>query len=294
MSSILKDKYIFYSYWDKDGHGINPEHLVTYSASPIFDHYNRTIYAYGGIFGPHYFGSYHGEIFNDYERNVAQGDYSSASGHRVVSYNEGEAGFGKYNISREGQTIFTVGNGNDEEHHNAFEIWGDGSTYIPGTLYAGRVNAYAAHYNELDIDVTYIDDLHVEQTAYIHNAYVESSYNEYTYSAYADIDELHVNTSYTDVAYFGENAYAGNNLWVKRLGDDISYTNAAYAFSRMVRMFPLLDPTPEGFVNGKYYIWVGKTIDLPPVEERYANVIYIVLDDAPSSDLPIFDDDTNE
>ena len=77
----MDEKIIFYTYNDKYGQGINPQHLITYSSSIIFDKENRTLYANGSIVGNHFFNSYHGEVFNDYNTNTAQGDYSSASGH---------------------------------------------------------------------------------------------------------------------------------------------------------------------------------------------------------------------
>ena len=78
--SILSDKHAFYSYWDVNGRGINKDYLTTYSESIIFDSYNRSFYTEGKAFGNHEMGTYHGEIFNDFEYNHAYGDYSSASG----------------------------------------------------------------------------------------------------------------------------------------------------------------------------------------------------------------------
>lgn len=234
---IILNRKIFYSYWDVNGDGINPEHLQTYSSSVIFDSYNRALYAYGEVFGNHQMGTYHGEIFNDFETNNAYGDYSSASGSNVTSYNAYEHGFGHYNESKPGETIFTVGNGTEDDRHNAFEIHEDSSSYVNGYLYA-------------------------------ENSYVQ-------------------NISYSYFAYISYQAHVNNNLWVHG-------RSVRKALETMVRMFPNTDDqhTYDGFYNGPHYVWVGKDMDLPAPEERYANVFYIVCDEAPSPSLPVFDDET--
>lgn len=68
-----------------------------------------------------------------------------AIGYYIRIYNDDEAGFGKYNVSRRnssnfgdtGNTLFTIGNGYDfsstHNHHNAFEIRQNGDIYIPDT-----------------------------------------------------------------------------------------------------------------------------------------------------------------
>ena len=145
MSSILQNKRIFYSYWDVEGKGIDPQHLVTYSDSIIFDSYNRTLYSYRGVFGNHQMGSYHGEVFNDFDTNHAYGDYSSASGSNVTSYNAYEYGVGHNNLSKEGKTVFTVGNGTPEDPQNALEVHNDNATYINGPLYSEASYSYTTY-----------------------------------------------------------------------------------------------------------------------------------------------------
>ena len=224
MSSILKDKHLFYSYSDVNGDGINTEYLTTYNTSLIFDAYNRTMYAYQGIYGPHYIGSYHGETFNDYENNIATGDYSSAHGNHTVAYNDNEAAFGSYNMSND-NTLFSVGKGTDEENRsNAFEVDVNGNAYVNGTTYTHG------------------------------NAYVNGS----------------VYTS---------------NVWI---GDGDSYRDVSYAISRMVKVFP---GSPITSSNGKLYVWAGTAEQLNALEQRYKNVIYIVVNQAPSEELPEYDDE---
>jgi hypothetical protein len=57
------------------------------------------------------------------------GAVSPGSG--LVVTNQGEAAFGNYNISTEGETLFSIGNGiSPEERSNALEVKKDGSVFI--------------------------------------------------------------------------------------------------------------------------------------------------------------------
>ena len=227
--SILSDKHAFYSYWDVYGKGINKDYLTTYSESIIFDSYNRSFYTEGKAFGNHEMGTYHGEIFNDFEHNHAYGDYSSASGTHVISYNPWEYGVGHYNLSQKDKTLFTVGNGNPSNPSNAFEIHFDNSSYMHGGAFVD-------------------DSIYVNKNAYIRG------------SLY--INDLNVEAAYTyTFAYLG--SYVGQTMKnaVKTMG------------------------------LNQYYIWVGKTIDLPIASERYDNVIYIVVDKMPDNDKWYVDTD---
>ena len=228
MSSPLQNKRIFYSYWDVNGDGLNPAHITTYSDSVIFDSYNRTLYSYGSAFGNHQLGTYHGEVFNDFDNNHAYGDYSSASGSNVTAYNAYEYGVGHYNKSVEGKTILTVGNGTAATPYNAVEVHNDNSTYVNGTFYANA--SYVA------------------------------------------------NTSYTKTSYVTDNSYVKNNSYVA--GHDVRK-----ALEHMIRVLPV---QTEGFHNGVYYVWMGTDAELPDPEDRYRNVIYIVCDESPSEELPLY------
>lgn len=127
----------FYTYFDTNGDGINNEYRTTYSESLIFDSYNRTIYAAGAVFGNHDIGSYHGEVFNDFDTNHAYGRYSSAHGTNVVAYNTAEAAFGKHNYSGQNSGILlSVGNGTPGNPSNAFEVHDNGKAYSKGAMVA--------------------------------------------------------------------------------------------------------------------------------------------------------------
>ena len=106
------------------------------------------------------------EIFNDFEHNIASGDYSHAEGRETSATgnyshasgfctkttNTAEAAFGQFNQSTEGSTIFSIGDGDsDSSRHNIVEVTDnevninnnlnvednlivDGNTTIGGTL----------------------------------------------------------------------------------------------------------------------------------------------------------------
>lgn len=72
-----------------------------------------------------------GEVFNDIYNNDARGIHSHAEGEGTQAVNTSEHAEGKYNISRENQTISTIGIGEDNSKRiNAFEVHKDGSIYI--------------------------------------------------------------------------------------------------------------------------------------------------------------------
>ena len=63
------------------------------------------------------------EIFNDFEHNIASGEYSHASGFYTKTTNTAEAAFGQFNQSTEGSTIFSIGDGDsDSSRHNIVEV----------------------------------------------------------------------------------------------------------------------------------------------------------------------------
>ena len=151
-------KKLLYTYKD-NGTGLSDEWINSYSFGILADLYNRTIY--GGnspIAGNHYRGSYHGEIHNDYDKNIAFGDYSSAFGkstqtngkysaafgENVKTTNDHEFAVGKNNVSTVG-TLFSVGNGKSSfDKSNAISVSSNGVTYMQSGAYiAGRnVNSY--------------------------------------------------------------------------------------------------------------------------------------------------------
>lgn len=70
-----------------------------------------------------------------YSDNKALNISSIALGYNNISRNFAEASFGKYNLSHESDdpsiaTLFSIGNGSEEERKNAFEVKEDGEIYI--------------------------------------------------------------------------------------------------------------------------------------------------------------------
>ena len=150
----MDEKIILYTYNDKYGQGINPQHLITYSSSIIFDKENRTLYANGNIVGNHYFNSYHGEIFNDYHNNEARGDYSAAlgSGNSALAKYSTSTGLGNvstatYNMPT-AYSLFTVGNGSGyEDRSNAFDVRKNGDVILSGKLISDDIDLISYLYN---------------------------------------------------------------------------------------------------------------------------------------------------
>lgn len=229
----MDEKIILYTYNDKFGQGINPQHLKTYSSSIIFDKENRTLYANGSIVGHRYFtpdfNSYHGEIFNDYHNNEAIGDYSTAfgSGNSAqakystatglcnVSYANGSFSTGTYNMA-EPDSLFTVGNGSgDDDRSNAFDVRKNGNAYLSGRLISDGTDIISYLYNSYnyirelssysssgtDVKVNEISD----KVSYI-DSKVDANTEAITYLVQIDdqmsseIDELQ--TSYTNLSQY--------------------------------------------------------------------------------------------
>ena len=72
------------------------------------------------------------EIFNDFEHNIASGEYSHAEGKGTITNNEAEHAEGKYNKSNI-NTIHSVGIGtSDTDRKNAIEVVQNGDVYING------------------------------------------------------------------------------------------------------------------------------------------------------------------
>ena len=72
------------------------------------------------------------EIFNDFENNIASGDYAHAEGKGTIANNEAEHAEGKYNKSNT-NTIHSVGIGTSKNaRKNAVEVMQNGDVYING------------------------------------------------------------------------------------------------------------------------------------------------------------------
>ena len=73
------------------------------------------------------------EIFNDFEHNIASGEYSHAEGNNTKAINFGEHSEGNYNLPIDDKTIHTVGIGtSSNDRKNAEEIHINGDKYVYG------------------------------------------------------------------------------------------------------------------------------------------------------------------
>ena len=71
------------------------------------------------------------EIFNDFENNIASGEYSHAEGKGTITKNAAEHASGKYNQSNKDTTIFSIGIGESKTNRkNAIEVTQDGDIYV--------------------------------------------------------------------------------------------------------------------------------------------------------------------
>lgn len=236
MNFSINMQKLLYSYWDTEGKGMNLTYLTTYSDKLIFDSYNRSFFAEGKAFGNHFIGSYHGEVFNDFEHNTAYANYSSVHGHHNTVKNESEAAFGKYNNSIKNKTIFSVGYGSELKRSNIFELQNTGVAYFKTDICSNGVS-----FNDT---YTYLKDSY----SYSLNAY------SYTLEYACAIDKKY------------KNAY--------------SYLSNAYSY--IYKNYPSVIPNNN---YSKLYIWTGTSAELPAVENRFKNVIYIVTNEK-ETELP--------
>ena len=343
MNFSINMQKLLYSYWDTEGKGMNLTYLTTYSDKLIFDSYNRSFFAEGKAFGNHFIGSYHGEVFNDFEHNTAYANYSSVHGHHNTVKNESEAAFGKYNNSIKNKTIFSVGYGSELKRSNVFELQNTGVAYFKTDIcsngvsfndtytylkdsYSYSLNAYsytleyacaidkkyknaysylASAYsytlgyvnklaNKYDnaysylasayaYTLIYVDKVDVKYDnaySYLSNAYAYLS-NAYSYTlkyAYA-IDKKYNN----DYSYL-ESAYAYTLGYVNKLANkyDNAYSYLASAYAYIYKNYPSVIPNNN---YSKLYIWTGTSAELPAIENRFKNVIYIVTNER-ETELP--------
>ena len=308
---------LLYSYWDTEGKGINLTYLTTYSDKLIFDSYNRSFFTEGKAFGNHFIGSYHGEVFNDFEHNSAYADYSSVHGHHNVVQNESEAAFGKYNNSTKDKTIFSIGYGDESNRSNVFELQNTGVAYIKDDIYSGNISfndAYSYLKSAYSYTLGYINKLANKYDTYLIGSYsyspdnasslVEKINNTHSYlidsysytlgyvsdlaqkydSAYAYFENAYAyNLAYSqnigsklDSAYtYFENAYAYNLAYSQNIGSklDSAYAYFENAYSYIYKNYLSVIPNNN---YSKLYIWTGTTSELPAIENRFKNVIYIV------------------
>lgn len=97
-------------------------------------------YQYANTIGVSYFskGTYYGEIFNDYDNNVAYGTFGSSFGTYNVTYNKSEVAFCSYNAYNQTQ-IFSIGIGTSHTNRkNALWIDNIGSAYTSSIIPQGN------------------------------------------------------------------------------------------------------------------------------------------------------------
>ena len=159
-TSYTANNKLLYSY----NHGnasVDTKLLSSYAESLIFNGDNRVLWYKGRQFGNSYFGSNHGETFNDFEHNRASGAYSHAEGNHtyasgIASHAEGsytrannyshaegcESQAGGIYSHAEGHGTYAGGSVSHAEGGNTYAIGADSHAEGYGT-YAGGEDSHA-------------------------------------------------------------------------------------------------------------------------------------------------------
>lgn len=137
--SVFYKEGFMYDQGDPNNQNCFPEGLYPFATRQYVDRHDVGLRNWEGSgTAPNYTYKYvNAEYFNNYVSNKARADYSHAEGSFTTSYgvashaeglgtitrNEGEHASGKYNISTEGETIFSVGGGNGlGQERNLLEV----------------------------------------------------------------------------------------------------------------------------------------------------------------------------
>ena len=149
-TSYTANNKLLYSY----NHGnasVDTKLLSSYAESLIFNGDNRVLWYKGRQFGNSYFGSNHGETFNDFEHNRASGAYSHAEGNHtyasgIASHSEGDYTYadGAYSHA-EGDHTHASGIASHAEGHGTY-AGGEDSHAEGGNTYAGGSDSHAEGY----------------------------------------------------------------------------------------------------------------------------------------------------
>lgn len=112
------------------------------------------------------------EIFNDYDNNVATGEYSHAEGTGTIAAGDQQHVHGKYNVAdTESAYAHIVGNGEDDENRsNAHTLDWNGNAWYSGKVSAGTAGAPAnpTAANDL-VTKKYADDIKSSVTSTINS-----------------------------------------------------------------------------------------------------------------------------
>lgn len=112
-------------------------------------------------------GQKYGEIFNDYDYNVASGIYSHVTGYGNEAQHPYQAVFGKYNKNNK-DNIFEIGYGNDENNRkNIFYVTKTGDIKITGDITNGD-NLSLTSLNKNKLELSQFDYYIGESQASIH------------------------------------------------------------------------------------------------------------------------------
>ena len=137
--SVFYKEGFMYDQGDPNNQNCFPEGLYPFATRQYVDRHDVGLRNWEGSgTAPNYTYKYiNAEYFNNYANNYAGADYSHAEGSftttygvashaeglGTITYNEGEHASGKYNISTEGETIFSIGGGNGlGQERNLLEV----------------------------------------------------------------------------------------------------------------------------------------------------------------------------
>lgn len=122
-----------------DSSGSNAENIIESNGCYGFV-YDGTSWIYKGSRGVGKITNNGGEIFNDYENNLAQGTYSHVEGTNTYAGSYCQHVEGKYNVKDDDDDyIHIAGNGtSDENRSNAYTLDWDGNVWFAGGITLGE------------------------------------------------------------------------------------------------------------------------------------------------------------
>lgn len=205
-------------------------------------------------------GQKYGEIFNDYDNNIASGIYSHVAGVKNQAQYPYQVVFGKYNYNKE-NNILEIGYGdNDYNRANIFEITKDGVATIATDIGNKRgISLESLQKNKLE--ASEFDYLVGESQARIHTYINTETYTiNNTQQLIISIDFL--TTDATTPMFFASIPF------------ELS-TNALVSFTYYLNNSLLEDATvEENYTAGKHFATLFNTLD---IKENYAGTLNIKM-----------------